>query len=80
MQILTPNQWTEARNPYGRIGVKLEEAEEEGDQIGRSTVSIQCNDTHKLVRANKSLSKWRYGPPIQRKIMLDTGKGANHLG
>ena len=31
MQILTPNQWTEAKDLCGGIREKLEEAEEEGN-------------------------------------------------
>ena len=33
MQIFTPNQWTEAADPYGCIREELEEAEEEGKPI-----------------------------------------------
>ena len=40
MQILTPSQWTQARASCGRIREKLEEAEEEGDHIERSAVSV----------------------------------------
>ena len=39
VQIFTPNQWTEAADPCGWIREKLEEAEEEGDPIGRPAVS-----------------------------------------
>jgi hypothetical protein len=35
MEILTPNQRTEAGDPCGQMRKKLEEAEEEGDSIGR---------------------------------------------
>lgn len=38
MQIVIPNQWTEA-NPCGWIKERLEKAEEEGDPIGRPGVS-----------------------------------------
>jgi hypothetical protein len=43
MQILAPNQWTEAGDPCGWIGKKLEEAEEEGSQMGRPAVSIDLD-------------------------------------
>ena len=39
MQILTPNQWTEAGNPCGWIREKLEEAEEEVYPVGGPTIS-----------------------------------------
>jgi hypothetical protein len=39
MQIHIPKQRTEARDPCGRIREKLEEAEEEGNPIGRPAVS-----------------------------------------
>jgi hypothetical protein len=35
MQILTPNQWTEAADPCGWIREKLEKAEEDPDPMGR---------------------------------------------
>ena len=38
MQILAPNQWTEAKEPCGGILEKLEEDEEKGDPIGRPAV------------------------------------------
>ena len=38
MQILAPNQWTEANEPCGGILESLEEVEEEGDPIGRPAV------------------------------------------
>ena len=38
MQILAPNQWTEAKEPCGGILEKLEEVEEKGDPIGRLAV------------------------------------------
>jgi hypothetical protein len=43
MQILTPNQWIEAGDSCGRIREKLEEAEEEGDPIGRPAVSTNLD-------------------------------------
>jgi hypothetical protein len=43
MQILTANQWTEARDPCDRIRGKLEEAEEEDDPIGRAAVSTNLD-------------------------------------
>ena len=39
MQIIAPNQWTEAWDPSGGIEEKLEEAEEEFGPMGRPTVS-----------------------------------------
>lgn len=47
VHILAPNQWTEARDPCGLIMERLEEAEEEGDLIGRPAVSINL-DTQDL--------------------------------
>ena len=38
MQILAPNQWTEANEPGGGILENLEEVEEKGDPIGRPEV------------------------------------------
>ena len=38
-QILTPNHWTEIRDSCGRIRERLKEAEEEGEPIGRPTLS-----------------------------------------
>jgi hypothetical protein len=35
MKMLTPNHWTEVGNPYGWIRRRIEEAEGEGDPIGR---------------------------------------------
>jgi hypothetical protein len=43
MQILTHNQWTEAADPCDWIREKLEEAEEEGNPIGRPAVSINLD-------------------------------------
>jgi hypothetical protein len=43
MQILTPNQWTEAGDPWSRIRERLEEAEEAGDPIGRAAVSTNLD-------------------------------------
>jgi hypothetical protein len=43
MQIFTPNQWTEAGDPCSWIKEKLEEAEEEGNPIGRPAVSINLD-------------------------------------
>jgi hypothetical protein len=45
MQIVIPNQWTEAEDPCDCIREKLE-AEEEGDPIGRPAVStnLDCQD------------------------------------
>ena len=39
MQILTANHWTEVRIPYGRVRGRTEEAEWEGNLLGKSTVS-----------------------------------------
>jgi hypothetical protein len=39
MQILTANHWTEVRDPYGRVMRRIEEAEGDGNPIGRTTVS-----------------------------------------
>ena len=44
MYILTPNQCTEVEDPCGRIREKLEEAEEEDNPIGRSTVSAWTSE------------------------------------
>ena len=38
-----PKQWTEAFDPRGSIREKLEEAEEEGDPVGGSAVSINLD-------------------------------------
>ena len=35
--------WTEAGDPYGSIGERLEEAEEEGDSRGRQSVSTNLD-------------------------------------
>ena len=43
MQIFTPNQWTEAADPSGSMREKLEEAEEEGNPIGRPAVSTNLD-------------------------------------
>ena len=44
MQIFTPNQWTEAADPCGWIGEKLEEAEEEeGNPVEGPAVSINLD-------------------------------------
>jgi hypothetical protein len=48
MQILTPNQWTEARDPCGRIREKLKEAEDEGNPIGRAAVSTNLEPPRSL--------------------------------
>jgi hypothetical protein len=37
--ILTPNYWTEVRDPCGSIREKIEEAEGESNPIGRPAVS-----------------------------------------
>ena len=56
MQILTPNQWTEACDPYyGWIREMLEEVKEEGDTIGRPEVPTNLDpwdlsDTEPLTR------------------------------
>jgi hypothetical protein len=42
MQIFTPNQWTEAADPFGWIREKLEEAEE-SDSIGGPALSISLD-------------------------------------
>jgi hypothetical protein len=47
MQIFVPNQWTEAADPCCWIRAKLEEAEKEGNPVGRSLVSINL-DTQDL--------------------------------
>ena len=39
MQIPTANHWTEVRDPYGRVRGRIEEAEGDGNPIGRTTVS-----------------------------------------
>jgi hypothetical protein len=39
MQMLTPNQGTKVRDPYGLIRKRLKEAEEEGDPTGRPAIS-----------------------------------------
>jgi hypothetical protein len=40
MQILTPKDWNEARDPYGEIKGRIEGAEVEGNPIGGLAVSI----------------------------------------
>jgi hypothetical protein len=43
MQMFTPNQWTEATDPCGRIREKLKETEEEGNPVGGSAVSTNLD-------------------------------------
>jgi hypothetical protein len=43
MQILAPNQWTEAANPCGWIRERLEEAQKKGDPVRRPAVSINLD-------------------------------------
>ena len=43
MQIFVPNQWTKAADTCGRIREKLEEAEEKGNLVGGSVVSINLD-------------------------------------
>ena len=54
MQVLAPNQRKEAWDFCGRIGEKLEEAEEEGGPMGRPAVSTDLDsqdlsDTEPLI-------------------------------
>jgi hypothetical protein len=42
MQILN-NHWTEVRDPYGRVRGRTEEAEGNGNPIGKSTMSTKLN-------------------------------------
>jgi hypothetical protein len=53
MQILSPNQWTEAADPCFWIRDKLEEAEEKGYPVGGPAVSInldyQIDSIHQLI-------------------------------
>jgi hypothetical protein len=43
MQKIIPHHWAEFGDPCGRIREKLEEAEEDGDTVGRSAVSINLD-------------------------------------
>jgi hypothetical protein len=43
IQILTPSQWTEVKGPWAWTRKKLEEAEEEGNPIGKPAVSTNLN-------------------------------------
>jgi hypothetical protein len=46
MQILAPNQWTEAADPCGWIRENLGEAEDEGDPVGGLVDSINLDPRH----------------------------------
>ena len=39
MQILTAKHWADVKGPYGRVKARTEGAEEDGNSIGRTTVS-----------------------------------------
>jgi hypothetical protein len=43
MQILTANQWAEVGDSYGRVRGRIEEAEGDGNPIGRATVSTNLD-------------------------------------
>ena len=64
MQIVIPNQWTEA-NPCGWIKERLEEAEEEGDPIGRPAVS---NDLDPQYLSDTETPPRQHIPPDMRPI------------
>ena len=43
MQILTAKHWIEVRDPYGRVGGRIEGAEGDGNPIGRPAISIKLD-------------------------------------
>jgi hypothetical protein len=61
VQILTSNQWTEVGDPCDWIRERLEEAEEEGDPIGRPAVSTNLDP--------------QYLPDIETTTRQPTGAG-----
>jgi hypothetical protein len=61
MQILIPNQWREAGEPSGWIRKRPEEAEEEGNLIGRPAVSTSLDP--------RDLSDTE--PPIRQHTLAD---------
>jgi hypothetical protein len=70
MQVIAPNQWTEAADPCSWIRGKLEEAEEEGDPVGGPAVSINMDsqdlsDTGSATRQH-TLADMRSSTYIQR--------------
>jgi hypothetical protein len=72
MQILTPNQWTEAAAPCGWIREKQEEAEEGGNPIRRPAVSTNLDpwdlsDTELRTRQHTQ-ADMRFPTHIQQRI------------
>ena len=43
MQILTNKHWTDVWDSYGRVGVRIELAEGDGNPIGRPIVSMNLD-------------------------------------
>ena len=63
-QIFASNQWTEAADPCGWIREKLEEAEEEGEPVGRPAVSINLDPeiSQTLDHQPGSIYQLKWGP------------------
>jgi hypothetical protein len=73
MQIFMPNQWTEAADPCGWIREKIEEAEEEGDPVGRPAVStnLDLQDLSDTGIPTRQYTPTDMNPPIHTNIAED---------
>jgi hypothetical protein len=72
MQILAPNQWTEAGNSCGEIRERLEEVEKEGTLIGRVLTILDPQDLSDTETQKRQLTLADMRPPthIQQSTPL----------